>query len=195
MEYRFVKIFAVLVLCGTLSACAVPAVQPPPPPPEPVPVVLPFPPQKAMTSGDYAGFLAENLKALKAGGGEQGPDVSLFNIGFVYAYTKSPYYNASKALKTFDQLIREHPDSHWAYQARAWSDMIRKAFVAEEKHRQLKGKVKSKEAAISSKEAEINSKEAEISSKEAEINDLQKKMNRSREIDVEMDRMERELLK
>lgn len=202
MEHRVMKAIAALVLLGGVSACAQTQVPPPAPIPPANLAPLYFPPQKAMSSGDYAGFLSENLKALKEGGGERGPDVALFNIGFVYAYSKSPYYSVSRALKIFDQLVRDHPESPWSFQARAWTDMLRKAVVAEEKHRKLRGKVKSKEAEISSKEAEITSKEAEINfkeaeinSKEAEINDLQKQLDRSRQIDVEMDRKERELLK
>ncbi|MCE5242728.1 MAG: hypothetical protein ABFD98_01435 [Syntrophobacteraceae bacterium] len=195
MEHRVMKAIAALVLLGGVSACAQTQVPPPTPVPPANLAPLYFPPQKAMSSGDYAGFLAENLKALKEGGGESGQDVALFNIGFVYAYSKSPYYNVGRALKIFDQLIRKHPESPWSFQARAWTDMLRKTIVAEEKHRKLRGKVKSKEAEISSKEAEITSKEAEINSKEAEINDLQNQLDRSRQIDVEMDRKERELLK
>ena len=187
MERRLVNLFAVFVLLAALSGCAATQVQPPPAPvAEPAP--LPFPPQKVMVSGDYAGFLAENQKALKAGGGETSLDVVLFNIGFLYSYSKSPYYNTARALRIFEQLVREYPQSPWAYQAKAWMDMIRKTIVAEEKQRQLKGKVKSKEAALSSKDAAITSKDAAI-------NDLQNQIDRSREIDVEMDRRERELLK
>jgi len=147
-------------------------------PPQPLPPPA-FPPQKAMETGDYAGFVADNQKALTECGGEgksEGSqcEVALFNLGFAHAYPKSPYCNYAKALHYFKELIQKYPQSPWAFQAKAWIDLMKKAAVTEDKRRRLQGRLKSKDAAIT---------------------DLQKQIERSRDIDMEIEQKERELLK
>src|SRR5438128_3105204 len=65
------------------------------------PLAVIFPPQRAMESGNYAEFVAENERALAGCKGGTGCDVALFNLGFAYAYSQSPYHNPSKALPYF----------------------------------------------------------------------------------------------
>jgi hypothetical protein len=141
----------------------------------PSPPQLPaFPPQKVMETGDYAGFLAENQKALEECSAEDLCEVPLFNLGFIFAYPKSPYYNQNKGLPYFEQLIQKYPKSPWAFQATAWVDIMKKNMTSEDKRRRLQGQVKSKDAAI---------------------NELKEQIKRSREIDIKIERKERELLK
>lgn len=163
-----------LILCACSHAPTT-AVLPPKPPEPPA-----FPPQKVMESCDFAGFFAENQKVLKDECGNESNnvdgrcDVALFNLGFAHAYSKSPYYNYSKALRYFEELIRKYPKSPWAFQARAWTDIMKKVAASKDKQRRLKGELKSKDAAI---------------------NGLQEQIKRSRDIDMEMERKERDLLK
>jgi hypothetical protein len=126
-----------------------------------------------MESGNYAGFLEENLSKLKQCAGQGECDVALFNLGFLHAYSRSGYYSQRKALYYFNELVATHPQSPWAFQAKAWTDTIKKSIAFENQCRQLKGKLKTRNTAI---------------------DELQKQMERSRDIDVEMDRKERELL-
>jgi hypothetical protein len=157
---------SLFTICGCAPA---PVVTLPAPPPLPA-----FPPQKVMESGDYFGFLAENQKALEECPGQDLCDVALFNLGFIYAYPKSPYYNQNKGLPYFEQLIQKYPHSPWAFQATAWIDIMKQSMTSEDKRRRLQGQVKSKDAAI---------------------NDLKEQIKRSREIDLKIERKERELLK
>jgi hypothetical protein len=153
-----------------LWGCArAPVVIPPPPPPLPV-----FPPQQAMETGDYAGFLAENQKALDDCNEKSLCEVPLFNLGFVYAYPKSPFYDQAKGLPYFEELIQKYPQSPWAFQATAWIDIMKKNITTEDKRRRLQGEMKSKNAAI---------------------NELKQQIKRSREIDLKIEQKERELLK
>jgi hypothetical protein len=140
-------------------------------PPPPLPA---FPPQKVMESGDYVGFLAENQQALIECKGKNLCEVALFNLGFVYAYPKSPYHNQAKGLPYFEELIQKYPQSPWAFQATAWLDIMKKNLTAEDKRRRLQGEMKSKDAAI---------------------NELKEQIKRSREIDLKIELKERELLK
>ena len=147
-------------------------------PPAPLPA---FPPQKAMESGDYAGFLAENQQALQACDEESRCAVALFNLGFLHAYPKSPYYNQAKGLRYFDQLLQKYPQNPWAFEAKAWTEIMKKSAASEDKQRQLQGQIKSKDAAINDLDAAIN--------------DLKEQIKRSREVDMRIEQKERELLK
>lgn len=147
----------------------------------PLPTIAPpvFPPQKAMETGDYAAFAEDNQKALgecrsEAKVEDGRCDVVLFNLGFVYAYPKSPYWNQAKALRYFEELVRKYPQSPWAFQAKAWTDLMKKAAASDNKRRRLKNELKSKDEAISG---------------------LQEQIKRSRDIDMEIEQKERQLLK
>src|SRR2546425_7453008 len=83
------RVFPAVLLVAGCTRAHLPSVQPPPPPI--------FPPQQVMESGNYAEFLAENERALAGCVGGTGCDVTLFNLGFTYAYSQSPYRNPAKA--------------------------------------------------------------------------------------------------
>jgi hypothetical protein len=161
-----ISTLALLFFWGCTRA---PVVIPPALPPPPA-----FPPQKVMESGDYAGFLAENQKGLEECGEKSLCEVPFFNLGFIYAYPKSPYYDPSKGLPYFEELIQKHPQSPWAFQATAWIEIMKKNLTSEDQRRRLQGEMKSKNAAI---------------------NELKEQIKRSREIDLKIEQKERELLK
>lgn len=163
--------------------------------PAPV-VVLPiFPPQEVMQNGDYAGFLRANEAALAECKNDDQCAIAIFNIAFVHAYPSSPYYKLSIGLNYFNDLIKKYPQSPWALQAKAWSGFMKKSISSEKSQNQLKTKIKSKEAAIIDLNKQIEqSKEVDLEIDKRE-KELEKLMERSRQIDIEMDRKERELLR
>ncbi|GLI34294.1 hypothetical protein [Desulforhabdus amnigena] len=162
------KILSLILLLFFFGGCA--AHTPPPPRVELQPVYV-FPPQKAMASNDYAAFLEENRKILEDC--SKDCDIALFNVAFVYAFPQSPFYNQSEGLKRLKEVMEKYPESPFAFQARVMTALIENKIVAEKKRSQLKGKLKSKDT---------------------KIQKLQKQIERSRAIDLEMDRKERELL-
>ena len=133
-----------------------------------------FPPQQVMEGGDYAGFLAKNRQMLERCEGGMECEVVLFNLGFVYAYPQSPYHDPSKALQYFNDLINKYPQTPWAFEGRAWRALLTANLASEEKRRRLQTDLRSKDAAIGT---------------------LRKQLGRSREIDIEIDKKERELLR
>ena len=133
-----------------------------------------FPPQQVMEDGNYARFLAENRQRLEHCGGGAGCEVTLFNLGFVHAYPPSPYYDPSKALQYFDDLIKKYPQTPWAFEGRAWRALLTANLASEEKRRRL---------------------QTDLRSKDATIRVLRTQLGRSREIDMEIDKKERELLR
>ena len=133
-----------------------------------------FPPQQVMEDGNYARFLAENHQLLERCQGGTGCEVALFNLGFVHAYPPSPYHNPSKALQYFDDLIKKYPQTPSAFEGRAWRALLTAHLASEEKRRRL---------------------QTDLRSKDATIRALRTQLGRSREIDMEIDKKERELLR
>jgi hypothetical protein len=127
-----------------------------------------------MEGGNYARFLAENRQRLERCEDGAGCEVALFNLGFVHAYPPSPYHNPGKALRYFDELIKKYPQTPWAFQGRAWRALLTTHLASEEKRRRL---------------------QADLRSKDSTIRTLRTQLGRSREIDIEIDKKERELLR
>lgn len=133
----------------------------------------PFPPQDVMKSSQYEEFLAKNKQALEACSSRQSCEDALFNLGFVYAYSQSPYHDASRALRYFGRLVKNYPQSPRASEAVAWMAFINRNLALERRQHALQTQLKEKTATIDK---------------------LHKQMQRSREIDVEIGRKERQLL-
>ena len=159
-------VLSVTLLFVGCARSHLPPVQPPPPPI--------FPPQQVMENSNYAEFLADNERDLQGCAGGTGCDIVLFNLGFTYAYSQSPYRNPAKALQYFSELAKSYPQSPWAFQGQAWTALLNENLALEEKQRQLQGNLRSRETTV---------------------RNLREQLNRSRDIDVEMEKKERELLR
>jgi hypothetical protein len=142
---------------------------------------VPVPPPTLLEGGNYRKFLADNRQRLEQCGGSADCEAALFNLGFVHAYPKSPYYNPSKAVEYFDELVQKYPNTSWAYTGRAWGALLRENLALEAKHRRL--------------QTDLRSKEDAIRTKEDTIRNLRGQMERSRELDLRLDKKERELLR
>jgi hypothetical protein len=133
-----------------------------------------FPPQKVIETGDYGTFLAENQRNLSACGGWIACDIVLFNLGFVHAYPQSPYRDPQKARWYLRELQRRFPQSPWASQGRVLLAFMNEQASLEEARRQLRTGLRSRDATIRK---------------------LREQLDLSREIDIEIDKKERELLR
>ena len=133
-----------------------------------------FPPQNAIETGDYRGFLIENQRDLATCGDGTACDVTLFNLGFVYAYPQSPYRDPQKARRYLRELRSRFPQSPWASQGQVLLAFMNEQIGLEEAQRQLRTGLRSRDAAIRK---------------------LQGQLDRSREIDIEIEQKERELLR
>ena len=171
-----------------------------------------FPPQTAMQTGDYAAFLAENTEALKACQDPEKCTIALFNLAFLYSYSKSPYYDPPKALKYIEDLNTAAPESQLTYQAMVWKGLIEKNMQMQKKmlrKRPARDESKAKEAA--EPEAEESARqpepsqepewevdrqrlEDEIKSKNEIIRELNRQIQKSHQIDIEIEKKERGLL-
>lgn len=141
----------------------------------------PVPPPALMEGGNYRKFLTDNRQRLEQCAGGSDCEAALFNLGFVYAYPKSPYYNPAKAVEYFDELAQKYPRTSSAYTGRAWSALLRENISLEAKHRRL--------------QTDLRTKEDSLRTKEDTIRSLRGQMDRSRELDIRLDKKERELLR
>ena len=103
-----------------------------------------------------------------------GCDTALFNLGFAYAYVQNPHRDLAKALQYFGELLKQYPQSPWAVQGKAWMALITENRALEETRRQL---------------------QADLRTREAMVRSLRAQLDRSRAIDIEMEKKERELLR
>jgi hypothetical protein len=180
-----VLLVAACASCPPAGNTAQSVVPPPPAPPaveSSVSVVPPppivensasvFPPQRVMESSEYAKFLAENRRTLAQCKQSTGCEVALFNLGFVHAYPQSPYYDPTRALQYFDELLKKYPRTSWAYESRAWRALINENLALEGKRRRL---------------------EAEFRARDDTVRNLQMQLDRARDIDIEYDKKKLEL--
>jgi hypothetical protein len=135
---------------------------------------LAFPPQKVIENGDYRSFLVENQRHLSTCGGGVECDVTLFNLGFVYAYPQSPYRDPRKAQRYLRELQKRYPHSPWTLQGRVLLAFMNEQISLEDAYRQLRSDLRTRDAALRK---------------------LRGQLERSREIDIEIEKKERELLR
>jgi hypothetical protein len=133
-----------------------------------------FPPQTVIESGDYRSFLRENTHALQRCGGWRDCDEALFNLAFVYAYPESPYRDAHKARHYLAELKNRYPQSPWVSPGQMLLGFLEEQTALEEAQRRLR---------------------AELRTREATIRKLREQLHRSRDIDIEIERKQRELLR
>ena len=133
-----------------------------------------FPPLKVIQNGDYRGFLTENRRNLSKCGELMACDVTLFNLGFVYAYPQSPYRDSQKARQYLHQLRSKFPQSPWTSQGQMLLAFMNEQISLEEAQRRLR---------------------ADLRARDATIKKLQGQLDRSREIDIDIEKKERELFR
>lgn len=173
-----------------------------------------FPPHEAMEKGTYNKLLADSQKAALECSDELHCATALFNLGFLYSYPQSPYFNEAKGLYYLEALIKSYPRNPLASEAKAWREIIKRCMAIETSKQRLKGELKSKSATIKELQRQaaqpktvsgregadqgapakpVETKEAETEAERME-KDIRIKLEQSQEIDAEIDRRERELL-
>lgn len=147
-----------------------------------------FPPQAVMENGDYARFVTENQQSLQQCTGETACATALFNMSFVHAYSHSPYYNPARALHYLDELHKQYPQTPLAFQGQAWKTFLHEKLVLEETQRRL-------QTDLQMLQADLQTLQVDLRSREATIRNLQGRLKRARDIDLQIDKKERELLR
>lgn len=133
-----------------------------------------FPPQQVMENGDYQGFLRENQRQLERCGAWTDCALPLYNLAFIYAYPESPYRDSQRARQYVRELQRRYPHSPWASQGQVLIAFMKERASLVETQRRLRSELRTQETA--------NRK-------------LRGQLHRSQEIDLEIEKKERELLR
>lgn len=143
--------------------------------------------QKAMETGDYVRLRTENEEKLQQCRRESECETALFDLGLVYVSPHSPYRDRYKALEYFNALIERYPQSPWIFQARTWVALVNEQITLDLNQRQL-------QAGLDKARADLRRTKTNLRSRENAVRSLKDQLDRSQEIDVEMQEKERELL-
>lgn len=175
-----------------------------------------FAPQAVIVRGGYGTFVTENLLALRQCKEPSVCAIALFNMGFVYAYPQSPYYDPIKALPYFNDLLEKYPQTSWAHEGQVWKTLITEKFTLEYENSALKQETVSLKQHNQTLEQSILTLEesqrrllSDLQARDAIIRNLQERLKRSREsdsstqdllkrsrdIDMELEKKSRELLR
>lgn len=73
-----------------------------------------------LSKGDYEGALRENQKVLSLAKDQSPADAAVFNMGLIYAHPKNPKKDNLRAINYFSRVVKNHPESMWAEQAKIW---------------------------------------------------------------------------
>ncbi|HXG53036.1 MAG TPA: tetratricopeptide repeat protein [candidate division Zixibacteria bacterium] len=126
--------------------------------------------------GNYDAALRENQRLLADG--RAAPDVALFNLGLISAYSSNPRKDYPKALGYFRRLIKEHPRSPLVEQAKVWVQVLEEhQKIAEERRRLIE-------------ERRVLLREKELLAQERER--LNYTVERSRQVDIEIEKRRRQ---
>jgi hypothetical protein len=129
--------------------------------------------------GNYEAALKENhgLLAKK----QAAPDVALFNIGVIAAYSSNPKKDYPRALHSFKTLVLHYPQSSLIEQAKIWIEVIEEhQRIADEKQKLLE-------------EKRILAREREVLSQERDK--LKSIAEKSQQLDLEIERRRRQSLR
>ena len=147
-----------------------------------------FPPQDVMEHGNYARFVAENQQTLEQCAEATACATALFNLGFVYAYPRSPSYDPTKALQHLDALHTRYPQTPLDMQGQIWLAFIHDKLTLEETQRRL-------QADLHTLQGNLHTLQGNLRTREATIRSLQERLKRARDIDLQIEKKERELLR
>lgn len=78
-----------------------------------------------LARGEYGKALYENGKAASLAGKDVPVDEALFNIGLIHAHPANPARNYEKSELSFRRLIKDHPGSPMAEQAKIVMGLLR----------------------------------------------------------------------
>ncbi len=129
--------------------------------------------------GNYDAALKENQRLLAEK--KASPDMALFNMGLISAYSSNPKKDYPRALNSFKTLVQQHPSSPLTEQAKIWIQVIQEHLrLADERQKLVE-------------EKRILTREREALSQEREK--LEYLAEKSRQVDLEIEKRRRQTLR
>jgi hypothetical protein len=148
-----------------------------------------------MESGDYSGFVTENQQALEQCVEDTACATALFNLGFVHAYPHSPSYDPAKALQYLDALHTRYPQAPLDMQGQIWVAFMHDKLTLEETQRRLQADLHRLQGKLHTLQGNLHTLQGDLRTREATIRSLQGRLKRARDIDLQIEKKERELLR
>lgn len=143
-------------------------------PPEPDPMARA---KSLFNEGNYEAALKENQKLLAER--TTTPDMALFNMGLIYAYSSNPKKDYPSALGYFKTLVTQYPQSPMFEQGKAWVQVLEEhQKITDERHKLVE-------------EKRALTRERETLAQEREK--LKKAVEKSRQLDIEIDKRRRQM--
>ena len=133
--------------------------------------------QTRFDQGDYDGSLKENQRVLSLYAKVPPGDEALFNMGLIYAHYGYAGKDFEKSHEYFKRLVKVFPSSSLAGQAKIWMGMLREIEKLEEVSRSVR-KLQSENERLG-----------------REIQDLKVVMEKSKQVDIQIDEKKKELSK
>jgi TolA-binding protein len=106
----------------------------PPPPAPPPPAAQPQPVDEALQAvlrgrrflaqQEYDNSAKELQKAMALAGNKPPADDAIFHLGLIFAHVGNPKKDNRAAMNYFARLLKEHPQSPWVDQAKAWIGVL-----------------------------------------------------------------------
>ena len=128
--------------------------------------------QALFSQGQYEAAYDENQRILKETGNAS--DVALFNMGMISAHSANPRKNYARALSSFRALVKDYPQSEMIEPAKTWIQVLEEYQKMVEEKRIL---MKDRETLAQEKEK------------------LKYTIEKSRQVDVEIEKRRRETLR
>jgi outer membrane protein assembly factor BamD (BamD/ComL family) len=169
IDYRFAILIGFVLLsgCSSMSRRSDPLI------PELDKRTVPFEHTQALLSqGQYDAAYNETRRILQERSGA--PDVALFNLGMISAHSANPKKNYAHALSYFRTVVKEYPQSQMAEPAKTWIHVLEEYQKMSEEKRLL---MRERESLVQEKEK------------------LKYANEKSRNVDVEIEKRRREMLR
>jgi TolA-binding protein len=80
--------------------------------------------RRLLAQQEYENSVKEFQKALALSVSKPPADDAIFHLGLVFVHVGNPRRDNRTAMNHFSRLVREHPQSPWVDQAKAWVAMI-----------------------------------------------------------------------
>jgi hypothetical protein len=136
--------------------------------------------------GQYDAAYNENQKILQESRGA--PDVALFNMGMISAHSANPQKNYARALSSFRTLVTDYPQSQMVEPAKTWIQLLEEYQKMAEEKRML---IEEKRILIEEKRMLIREQKSLVQEKQK----LKYTTEKSRQVDVEIEKRRREMLR
>lgn len=171
--FSAVALSIVISLAGcSATQDGVKAVEPKAPEPDPMARA-----KSLFNEGNYDVAFKENQKLLAER--KAAPDIALFNMGLIQAYSLNPKRHYPTALGYFKAVVSEHPQSALFEQSKVWIQVLEEhQKIADEKQKLVE-------------EKRVLTREREALAQEREK--LKQAVEKSRQLDIEIDKRRRQM--